>query len=545
LDIAITWLDYIIILIYFAFVIGVGWYLKNYTKTGQDFFLAGRRNSSWVAGLAFLAANMGALELMGMAASTYEYGILTAHFYWIGAVPAMLFLGLYMMPFYYARKNHSIHSYLRQRFDEPNRTLNAVAFGVMTLLVSGINLYAMALVIHTIVGWNMDFCMWLSAGTVAVYIIFGGLTSAIFNEIIQFFLIWAGLLLLSIMGIIEIGGWEKIMDRVPDTYQHLWSTTFNPGDNPMVINWAGIVLGLGFVLSFGYWTTDFLVVQRAFSSRNVRAARLTPVVASFFKMAIPIIVVVTGFVAIPLLPKLGPGTGRSYNEVLPLLIARYYPPGLLGLGITGLLAGFMSGQAGNISAFNTIWTYDLYKPLIKKDASDSHYVWMGRVCTALGVLISIVTAYWAMSFPSIMDYMQAIFSWVNAPLFATMLLAMFWKRTSPKGAFWGLLLGMMSSFTMFLLVKFEIIPVSAIAFTSKASIMAANFWRAFWAWLITFTCTIIISLFTEPKDEKELTGLVYGLTEKAEVKKDAWYRNVKIWAAVSFVILVILNIIFW
>ncbi len=545
MEISITWIDTVIIFIYFVFVLSVGWYLKKYTRTGMDFFLAGRRNSAWVAGLAFLAANMGALELMGMAASSYEYGILTAHFYWVGAIPAMLFLGLFMMPFYYSSKIHSVPGYLKLRFNEANRTLNAISFAVMTLLVSGINLYAMALVLHTIIGWNMNFCMWISAGTVAIYVTLGGLTSAIFNEIIQFFLIWFGLILLSIFGIIEVGGWNQIFARIPDAYTHLWSTTFNPSDNPMIINWLGIILGLGFVLSFGYWTTDFLVVQRAFSSRDLQAARATPIVASFFKMALPFIVVVTGLVALPLLPKLGPGTERSYNEVLPLLIARYYPPGLMGLGITALLAGFMSGQAGNISAFNTVWTYDLYRTHIKKDAQDSHYVWMGRVCTIVGILISVGTAYWAMSFPSIMDYMQAIFSFVNAPLFATILLGMFWKRTTPWAAFWGLLIGMLSSIAMFLLVKFNLISVSAIAFTSKASIMAANFWRAWWAWLITFVFTIVLSFFTRPKPLEELKGLVYGFTDTAKFKKVHLKRKPEFWGGIAFVIFIILNIIYW
>ncbi len=288
MKISVVWIDYIVISVYFIGILGIGWYLKKYTKTGDDFFLAGRRNSSWVAGLAFLAANMGALELMGMAALSYEYGILAAHFYWIGAIPAMIFLGLFMMPFYYSSKIHSVPGYLKLRFDEKNRTLNAASFAIMTILVSGINLYAMALVLHTIIGWDMNVSMWISASTVAVYVFMGGLSSAIFNEIIQFFLIWFGLLLLSIFGIIEVGGWDQIFERIPESYTHLWSTTNNPIDNPMIINWAGIVLGLGFVLSFGYWTTDFLVVQRAFSSRDLRAAQATPIVASFFKMAVPV-----------------------------------------------------------------------------------------------------------------------------------------------------------------------------------------------------------------------------------------------------------------
>ena len=545
-QISIAWIDYVIIALYFGAVLSIGWYLKRYTKTGDDFFLAGRRNSAWVAGLAFLAANMGAVELMGMAGQTYEYGMLTGHFYWFGAIPAMLFLGLFMMPFYYSSKIHSVPGYLKLRFDERNRTLNAISFVIMTLLVSGINLYAMALTLYTILGWNFDFCIMISAITVAIYVTLGGLTSAIFNEIIQFFLIWFGLLLLSVMGVMEIGGWDQVMARIPESYKHLWSTTADPSGNPWFISWIGITMGLGFVLGFGYWTTDFLVVQRVFSARDLRTAQMAPIIATYFKMAIPVIVLTTGFVALAVLPKLGPGTAYSYDAVLPLLIARYYPPGLLGLGVTALLAGFMSGQAGNISAFNTVWTYDIYRSHINKNAPDAHYVLMGRICTIIGVVISIITAYWVMSFPSIMDYMQAIFSWVNAPLFATILLGMFWKRITSAGAFWGLLLGMISSFSLFILVRFELISASSIAFSHEASMMAVNFWRAWWAWLITFSSTILISFFTAPKDEKELEGLVWGLTkiEKA-AKAEHWYKNIWMWAAISLVIYLALNIIYW
>lgn len=374
----------------------------------------------------------------------------------------------------------------------------------------------------------------------------GGLTSAIFNEIIQFFLIWFGLLLLSIMGIIDIGGWDQILARIPDSYKHLWGTTGDPANNPMVINWLGLSLGLGFVLGFGYWTTDFLVVQRVLSSRDLRTAQNAPIIATFFKMAIPLIVIVTGLIGISILPKLGPGTNYTYDAVLPLLIARYYPPGLMGLGVTALLAGFMSGQAGNISAFNTVWTYDIYRSHINKNASDEHYVRMGRICTIVGVLISIITAYWVMKFPSIMDYMQAIFSWVNAPLFATILLGMFWKRTTSAGAFWGLLLGMLSSFTMFILVRYEIISVSSIAFTHQASQMAANFWRAWWAWVITFGSTITISLFTTPKPVEELKGLVWGLTKmEKQLIPVPWFRNPWFWAVISLIIYFIINILYW
>lgn len=362
--IGLSFIDWVIILVYFVFVLGIGLYLRKFTTNEEDFFLAGRKNSSWVAGLAFLSANLGALELLGMTGNTFKYGMYVAHFYWIGAIPAMVFLGIYMMPFYYSSKIKSIPGYLKLRFDEKTRVLNGISFAVMTLLVSGINLYAMALVLHTFLGWNWDLSMWVSAMTVAVYVGLSGLMSAIFTEIIQFFLIWFGLFLVSILGIIEIGSIDQILVRLPESMNTLWSTSGDPTKNGMLIHWAGIVLGLGFVLSFGYWTTDFLVVQRAFSAKDLRSARMTPILASFFKMALPFIVILAGLIAIALSndPESGfqlleDGGQVNYDSALPLLIARYYPTGLVGLGVTALLAGFMAGQAGNISAFNTVWKF--------------------------------------------------------------------------------------------------------------------------------------------------------------------------------------------
>lgn len=555
--IGLSLVDWVIILIYFGFVLGIGFYLRRYTVNQEDFFLAGRKNSSWVAGLAFLSANLGALELLGMTGNTFKYGMYVAHFYWIGAIPAMLFLGLYMMPFYYSSKINSIPGYLKLRFDEKTRVLNGISFAIMTLLVSGINLYAMALVLHTFLGWNWDASMWASALTVAVYVALSGLMSAIFTEIIQFFLIWFGLFLVSVMGIIEIGSINEILARLnqysPDvSLTTLWSSSSDPLKNGMHIHWAGIVLGLGFVLSFGYWTTDFLVVQRAFSAKDLRAARMTPILASFFKMALPFIVILAGLIAIALSvdPKSGfrlleDGGQVNYDSALPLLIARYYPPGLIGLGVTALLAGFMAGQAGNISAFNTVWTYDIYKAVLNRKASDAHLLWMGRVSTIVGVLISLVTAYWAKSFPSIMDYMQAIFSWVNAPLFATMLLGMFLWWITPNGAFWGLIVGMLSSFFMYLAVKFEWIDQSLITLSSVQSDMAANFWRAWWAWLICAVVTVLISLFTKKKPKEELIGLVKGLTPEEHDKELPFVKKPEFYAILSLIAFILLNIWFW
>ncbi len=550
--IGLTFVDWLIIAIYFAFVLGIGFYLKKFTKNEEDFFMAGRKNSAWVAGIAFLSANLGALELLGMTGNTFKYGMYVAHFYWIGAVPAMIFLGIYMMPFYYSAKIKSVPGYLKLRFDEKTRVLNGFAFGIMTLLVSGINLYAMALVLHTFLGWNWDVSMWLSAVTVALYVTLSGLLSAIFTEIIQFFLIWFGLFLVSVLGIIEIGSIQEIFARIPQSFNTLWSTSGNPAENGMLVSWGGIVLGLGFVLSFGYWTTDFLVVQRAFSAKDLNTARMTPILASFFKMAIPFIVILAGLIALILAndPNSGfqllkDGDQVNYDSALPLLIARYYPSGLVGLGVTALLAGFMAGQAGNISAFNTVWTYDIYKSIIKKNASDAHLLKMGRAATIVGVLLSLVTAYWAKSFPSIMDYMQAIFSWVNAPLFATMLLGMFVVWITPNGAFWGLVLGMGSSFTLYLAVKFNWISLSLITMSEASSEMAANFWRAWWAWLICFFATILISLFTKKKPKEELVGLVKGLTLETIDKDKKLIQKPEFWAIISLIVFVILNIYYW
>jgi len=545
-------IDWLVIVSYFAFVLGIGYYLKRFTTSQNDFFLAGRRNSSWVAGLAFLSANLGALELLGMTGNTFKYGMYVAHFYWIGAIPAMLFLGIYMMPFYYSSRINSVPGYLKLRFDEKTRVLNAIAFAIMTLLVSGINLYAMALVLRTFLGWDWNASMWASAITVAIYVTMSGLMSAIFTEIIQFFLIWFGLFLVAILGIADLGGISQVIHRLPETFNTLWSTSADASRNGMEVTWPGIVLGLGFVLSFGYWTTDFLVVQRAFSAKDLRSARMTPIIASFFKMAVPFIVILTGLTAFALsqdpnsgFALLSDGGQVNYDSALPLLIVRYYPTGLIGLGVTALLAGFMAGQAGNISAFNTVWTYDIYKSVINRSASDNHLLWMGRAATVAGVLISVVTAYWAKSFPSIMDYMQAIFSWVNAPLFATMLLGMFVRRTTPNGAFWGLVAGMGSSFTLFLAVKFQWVDARLLTFSEVASDMAANFWRAWWAWSICFAVTLVVSLFTKPKPDGELAGLVKGLTTEKPDARVPFVKKPEFFALISVAVLILLNVLFW
>ena len=553
-NIHFTVVDWIVLAMYFGAILGIGWYLKKHAKTGDDFFLAGRRNSAWVAGLAFLSANLGALEILGWTGGTMKYGMFVSHFYWIGAIPAMLFLALYMMPFYYSSRIHSIPGYLKLRFDEKTRVLNALSFAVMTVLMSGINLYLMALVFRTILGWNWDVCMWVSAGTVACYVTLGGLLSAIFTEIMQFFLIWFGLFLVSILGIIDMGGPAAVMEGLPEHMSALWSTAGHADDNAMGITWLGLVLGLGFVLSFGYWTTDFLIVQRAFSAKDLHAARMTPIVAAFFKMILPFIVVVCGLVALKLsnsgelVLMLDEAGNPNYDSALPLLIARYYPHGLLGLGFTALLAGFMAGQAGNISAFNTVWTYDLYRVLFKPNASDAHLVFVGRVTTIVGILLAVGTAYWARTFPTILDYIQAIFSWVNAPLFATMLLGMFWIRCTSAGAFWGLLAGMGTSFGIFLGYRLEMIGPGlsrVITLSPDPSDMARNLWQAWWAWAVCLALTIIISLLTQPKPKEELVGLVKGLTPATVDTDLPLLKRPAFWAALALVAVFVLNVWFW
>jgi SSS family solute:Na+ symporter len=549
--------DLAIIVIYFAAVLAVGFYLKNRTQTGDDFFLAGREMTAWIAGLSFLSANLGSLELMGWAAAAYQYGILAAHWYWIGAIPAMLFLGIVMMPFYYISKTHSVPGYLQLRFGEPSRVLSAVTFAFMTVLMSGINMYSMALVMKVVLGWDIHFSIWVSSLTVAVYVALGGLRSAIFNEVLQFVLIWLGALLIPILGLVEAGGWSNLKQQIAHNvgntnYTHLWSTLGSFSDNPMGIHWTGIVLGLGWVISFGYWTTDFLVVQRVLAAKDLRAAKTAPIIGAGFKMLVPFIVILPGLLGLAVLPMKLTGEaaavasgGHSYNEVLPLMLARYCGPGLLGLGITALVAGFMSGMAGNVTAFSTVWTYDIYRALIRKNAPDKHYLAMGRWCTIVGVFVSIGTAYLVMQFLSIMDYVQALFSFFIAPLFGTVLLGMLWKRATSAGGFWGLLLGTLSSILMWLWVKINPAALSIIALSPNAKDMAENMYRALWSWIVCVVVTVVVSLVTKPPDEKRLVNVVYGATAIPSEGDVLFYQRPIFWAGVVFVGFLALNLYFW
>lgn len=548
--------DSIIIVFYFALVLAIGFYLKRQSNTSEDYFLAGREMTAWIAGLSFLSANLGALELMGWAAASYQYGILAAHWYWIGAIPAMIFLGLVMMPFYYISKTHSVPGYLKLRYGEPSRALSAVSFAFMTVLMSGINMYSMALVMKVVLGWDINFSIWVSSITVAVYVGLGGLRSAIFNEVLQFILIWAGALLIPILGLIEAGGWKnlqaQVAQRASAEYTHLWSTLGSFQSNPMGIHWTGIVFGLGACISMGYWTTDFLVVQRILSAKDLRAAKMAPIIGAAFKMFVPLIVILPGLIGIAVLPVklMGEGAavatgGHSYNEVLPLLLARYCGPGLLGLGVTALMAGFMSGMAGNVSAFSTVWTYDIYGALLHKDATDKQYVSMGRWSTVVGVLISVGTAYRVMQFLSIMDYVQALFSFFIAPLYGTVLLGMLWKRATNAGGFWGLLAGTLSSIGMWAWVKVDPSALRYVALSPYARDMAENMYRALWSCLICVAVTVVVSLFTAPKPASELKGLVYGETDIPSEGELAFYQRPVFWAVVVAAVFVVLNILFW
>jgi SSS family solute:Na+ symporter len=548
--------DLAIIAIYFLLVLAIGFYLKKFARTGEDFFLAGREMTAWVAGLAFVSANLGSLELLGWAGSAYQYGIMAAHWYWIGAIPAMVFLGLVMMPFYYISKTHSVPGYLQLRYGHAASGLSAITFAVMTILMSGVNMYAMAVVMRVVLGWDIHFSIWISSLTVGVYVAAGGLFSAIFNEVLQFFLIWLGALLIPILGFVETGGWTGMVARIQQNFPgqdftHLWSPMGSFANNPMGIHWTGIVFGLGAVQAMGYWTTDFLVVQRVLSAKNIRSAKMAPIIGSFFKMAVPLIVIVPGLLGRAVLPMhLVPASAvaagqYSYNEVLPLMLARYCGPGLLGLGITALVAGFMAGMAGNVSAFATVWTYDIYRPFLRRDAPDRHYVSMGRWCTIIGLVISIGTAYLVMNFASIMDYVQALFGFFIAPLFGTVLLGMLWKRVTPAAGFLGLLAGTASSVTMFTLMKLDQRWVRVFALSPLAQGLAQDMYQALWSCVVCVVVTVLVTAVTKPRPDEELRGLVYSLTEKAAEGDVGLLHRPLFWGILAVVVLVVLQIIFW
>ena len=628
-------IDYSILIIYALFVMGIGFALRRFMKSSADFFLSGRSIPAWVTGLAFLSANLGALELVGMAASGAKYGIATSHFYWVGAIPAMIFLAVFMMPFYYGSKARSVPEYLKMRFDERTRCLNSISFAVMTLFASGISMNALAKLLKQLLGWNYDISLWICSAIVLVYVLKGGLTSAIYTEVLQFFMIVLGFAPVVYLGLRDVGGWGALKTSLAQVAQNpaalelntksfqadAWTSAWKPllggpAANPMGVDWFAMVFGLGFVLSFGYWCTNFLVVQRAMAAKNMSAARRTPLIAAVPKMIFPVLVILPGMIAaglaltakdgyrlppkiiaestypkaVPMLKqgatleqlggvvgmKLSPAkvaalvkdapgldekvikdrlqdavVENDYDGVILSLVKRYCPTGLLGLALTGLLASFMSGMAGNVTAFNTVWTYDLYQAYLAPNKSDAHYMWMGRAVTVVGILLSIVCAYLVSRWSNAMDIIQLVFGFVNAPLFATFLLGMFWKRTTSDGAFFGLLGGTLTSALFHALtaaagneagIKGGYLGIQQ-RFPSE---MAQNFWLAAFAFSACFLLTVVISLATKPtRSDAELKGLVYSLTPKIRDDEQAWYLRPGVLGVVLLGACVILNIIFW
>lgn len=579
--IALTYVDMLIIALYFVLVLGIGFYLKKFADTGEDFFLAGRGMTAWVAGLAFISTNLGSQETIGYSSSTYQHGMLMNHAYWIGAIPAIVFLALVMMPFYHICRTHSVPGYLRLRFGEASRSLSAVSFLFLTIFMSGINMFGMAIVMKVILGWDLNFSIWVSSLTVGLYVMLGGLLSAIFNEVLQFFLIWFGFLMVPVVGLIETGGWDGMVQRIQENipkvhpeisakaadYLSMWDAMGDPSTNPAGMHWAAIVFGWGLAISFGYWTTDFLVVQRVLSAKDLASAQNGTIIGGFFKMLVPLIVIVPGLLALavldePLKPQndvaVQAGDAYSYNDVLPLLLKRYCGPGLLGLGVTSLIAGFMAGMAGNVSAFSTVWTYDVYRPLINRNASDKHYVTMGRVCAILGILISIGAAYICLHFETIMALSQLLFVMFIVPLFVPVILGMLWKRTTAPAAFLGLLAGILVCLGMFLFVhwfpgdpgawdieKFNPPHLLYITFSENTKDIPANVWMAVWTFLATLIVVVGVSLVTKPKTKSELKNLCFGETEIPSHAHLPLLKKPMLWGGVLLGVSVILNIIFW
>jgi len=561
-------IDYTLLIIYFLFVLGIGWALRRFVKSSDDFFLSGRSIPAWIAGLAFISANLGAQEVIGMAASGAKYGIMTSHFYWVGAMPAMVFVGLFMMPFYYGSRARSVPEYLKLRFDEKTRGLNAITFAIMTVFSSGISMYALAKLLELVLGWSFHASIIVTGVIVLAYIFLGGLTSAIYNEVLQFFLIVLGFLPLVLLGLKDIGGWEGLTSKLsvvatnagfePGAWSHSWRYTDAPTHNPMGIEAFGLIMGLGFAMSFGYWCTDFLVVQRAMAAGSMTAARRTPLIAAWPKMFMPLLVILPGMLAIGMhatqggfLP-VGSDGHPNYNLAIPMLLAHYLPTGLLGLGLTALMASFMSGMAGNVTAFNTVWTYDIYQSYIRPGQTDRHYLRVGHIATVVGILASVVAAYAATRFNNINDILQLVFSFVNGPLFATFLLGMFWKRTTSHAAFYGLLIGTLAAAAHYgLTLPRDAVPGIKGGFLGAAlhvypSEMALNFWTAIVAWTSCFLSTLMISLFTKrTKTDDELRGLVYSLTPRQSDAAMAWYKRPVTLGVLILVASTILNVIFW
>jgi SSS family solute:Na+ symporter len=540
------WVDYLMIIVYFAVVIGIGFTARKQVRTSMDFFLSGRSMPAWITGLAFVSANLGATEILGMAANGAQIGMATLHYYLVGAVPAMVFLGLVMMPFYYGSKVRSVPEFMLRRFGKAPHLVNAIAFAVSNVLIAGINLYAMAIVIEAMLGWPEWLAIIVSAGFVLVYITLGGLSSAIYNEVMQFFVIIAGLIPLTIVGLHRVGGWDGLSKAITETrgVQHLqaWAGTgFGDVTNPIGANWLAIVLGLGFVLGFGYWTTNFTEVQRAFSAKNMSAARRTPLIAAIPKLFIPAIVVIPGLIAAAVVGNQFADGTLTYNDAIPKLIQMYLPTGVLGIAVTGLLASFMAGMAANVSSFNTVFTYDIWQRYIRPNMPDLHYLKTGRWVTVVGVVVGIATAFIAAQASNIMTYMQTLFSFFNAPLFAVFILGLLWKRMTTQGALWGYVLGIVTP------------TITWIAYLVNPDLFATATAETLYGAIISFVTVLVVgfvvSMLTKPKDEKELGGLVYGVG-KIDLHGDsvatdtAWYRSPALLGTVALVLCVVLYLPF-
>ncbi len=571
-------IDIAILVVYLLFVIGIGVITGKGHQTSEDFFLSGRRIPAWITGLAFISANLGALEVMGMSQQGYEYGMMTCHYYWL-AIPAMVFMGIAMMPFFYGSKVRSVPEFLKKRYNEGARFINAFTFAIFTPAISGISMYALAVVLQDFLGWHFTPSVWFSAAVVLVYTFLGGLTASIYNEVLQFFLIVLGIAPMTIIALIANHGWTHFKNwlathslpfltpdqiavaatqparAIPQLRGSQWLHTFYhtlTPNNPMHITWPGIVLGLGFVLGFSYWCTNFLVVQRALAAKDMNSAQRTPLLAAFPKMLFPFIVILPGVLALPLLPHLYAGNAvihghiipptESYNNVMPLMMAKYYPAGLLGLGLTALMASFMSGMAGNVTAFNTVVTYDLYAVFIRPNAPDKHYLWVGRILTFLGVAISVGFAYVVRHQSGIMGYTQTIFGVVNAPLIAVFLLGMFASFTTPAGGLWGLLVGTGTSLTLWIFRSYPGLPL----WHHYNNSTSGAFWGALWSFCAGAGATVLVSLITKKKKDEELVGLVYQLTPKP--KQDIalpWWKKPIALGILALVLTALLNWWFW
>ncbi|WP_204295610.1 sodium:solute symporter family transporter [Actinoplanes campanulatus] len=538
----VGFVDYLILAVYFVTVLGVGFAARRAIRSSADFFLSGRSMPAWVTGLAFISANLGALEIVGMAANGAQYGLMTLHYYWIGAVPAMVFLGIVMMPFYYGSKVRSVPEFLRLRFNRPTHLFNAVSFAVAQVLIAGVNLYALALILQALLGWPLWTSIVIGAFIVLAYITLGGLSSAIYNEVLQFFVIVAGLLPITIIGLVKVGGIDGLFDKVRqsplgDAGLHTWSNTGGT-DNPLGASWIGIVFGLGFVLSFGYWTTNFAEVQRALSAKDMSAARRTPIIGAFPKLMIPAITVIPGLIALVTVQGLGADEGAyTYNNAIPLLMRDLLPNGVLGVAVTGLVASFMAGMAANVSGFNTVFTYDIWQTYVRKDRDDAHYVRVGRIATVGGIVVGIGTAFIAAGFDNIMNYIQALFSLFNAPLFATFIVGMFWKRMSAWAGFWSLLLGFLAAFTLYILHLTEVIEFN--------SDLEQSFWGAGLAFVTAVVVAALITPFTPGKSEDELRGLVYGSAGDTLVEDRVWWRNPVLLGVIAVILAFVLYIPVW